>query len=48
MVLPRETILTGAALTCSDCGVTPELKVCHSPAGQTAGLPAFAESESSE
>jgi hypothetical protein len=33
MVLPRETLATGADPTCSDCGVTPKLQVCSSPAG---------------
>lgn len=33
MVMPGETILTGAPETCPDCGVTPGMKVYESPAG---------------
>ncbi len=31
-MFPGETIATGAAKTCSDCGVTPKLQVCKSNA----------------
>jgi hypothetical protein len=37
MVLPLETLATGAAPTCSDCGVTPKLAVHQSPAGYYIG-----------
>lgn len=33
MVLPGETVATGASDTCSDCGTKMELKICHSAAG---------------
>lgn len=37
MVLPKETIARGGDKTCSDCGVTPKLQVCHSQAGYYIG-----------
>jgi hypothetical protein len=36
-VIPGETISTGAPTKCSDCGITVELKVCHSAAGYYVG-----------
>lgn len=36
-MFPGETIATGASPTCSDCGVTPKLQVCSSPAGYYIG-----------
>ena len=36
-MLPGETIRSGAAPTCEDCGETPELKVCESMAGYYVG-----------
>ena len=36
-MIPGETIATGAADTCSDCGVTPRLQVCRSAAGYYIG-----------
>ena len=37
MTLPGETLATGAAPTCNDCGATPELQVCSTPAGYYVG-----------
>jgi len=37
MTIPGETIATGAARTCSECGVTPELNVYFTPAGYYIG-----------
>lgn len=37
MVMPKETIATGAEETCEDCGEILELKVCHSNAGYYIG-----------
>lgn len=37
MTLPGETIATGAARTCPNCGITPKLKVCWSAAGHYIG-----------
>jgi hypothetical protein len=37
MVLPGETLATGAEPMCSDCGVTPKLQVCRSAAGYYIG-----------
>jgi hypothetical protein len=36
-VLKGETIASGAEPTCSDCGVTPQLRVCRSAAGYYIG-----------
>ncbi len=36
-MIAGETIATGAADTCEDCGVKPELQVCHSMAGYYVG-----------
>jgi hypothetical protein len=33
MAFPGETIATGAAATCSECGVTPKLDIYSSPGG---------------
>ena len=35
--MPGETIASGANPTCNDCGVTPALEVCQSPAGYYIG-----------
>ncbi|TAL42821.1 MAG: hypothetical protein EPN91_07540 [Salinibacterium sp.] len=32
-MIPGETLTTGAAGTCPECGVTPELEVLSSPGG---------------
>lgn len=37
MVMPGETISTGAPSTCSDCGVKLKFEVLHSPAGYYIG-----------
>lgn len=37
MVLPEETLATGGAPTCKDCGVTPKLDVYSTPAGYYVG-----------
>jgi hypothetical protein len=36
-MIPGETIATGFAATCGDCGVTPKLDVYRSPAGHYIG-----------
>jgi hypothetical protein len=36
-MLPGETIASGGASTCPDCGVIPKLQVCSSPAGYYIG-----------
>lgn len=36
-MMPGETIASGAAETCSDCGVTPKLDVYRSSAGYYIG-----------
>lgn len=37
MIMKGETIATGAAKKCSDCGETPTLEVLTSPAGHYVG-----------
>ena len=36
-MIPGETILSGGACTCPDCGVRPVLQVCRSAAGYYLG-----------
>lgn len=36
-MMPGETILSGAASTCDECGIKPQLKVCESVAGWYVG-----------
>jgi len=37
MVMPGETLATGASPKCSDCGLTPQLQICRSMAGYYVG-----------
>ena len=37
MVLPGETVATGASSTCRDCGTVMNPRVCHSAAGYYVG-----------
>ncbi len=37
MVMPGETLATGANPKCEDCGITPELEILSTPAGYYIG-----------